>query len=147
MAVIFSASCDRRSFSHSSHIIAPIVRWFFPRISEEALHSVVILVRKGAHFTEFAILALLVWRALRKPVMRDPRSWNWPLAGKTLLLVLLYAASDEFHQRFVPTREASVVDVMIDTVGGAGGLFALWACGSRLRWWSRPPASNKRTTG
>jgi VanZ family protein len=52
-----------------------------------------------------------------------------------LSLVFLYAASDEFHQRFVPTRTPLVSDVLIDTCGGAAGLFAVWIFGRlRKRW-------------
>ena len=67
MALIFSASGDRASFSHSSRIIGPIVRWLFPQLSDEAVHAIVVLVRKCAHLAEYAVLALLLWRALRKP--------------------------------------------------------------------------------
>jgi len=45
---------------------------------------------------------------------------------------MFYAASDEFHQTFVPSREGCVRDVMIDTSGALAGLFALWLFG-RLR--------------
>ncbi len=137
MAVIFSASSDSGSFKHSSGIIAPIVHFFFPNISDAALHSFIYFVRKCAHLTEFAILGLLLWRALRKPVRNDPRPWSWPLMWKTVLLVLLYASSDEFHQLFVPSREARVGDVMIDTAGGICGLLLLWALGNLLRWWRK----------
>ena len=50
------------------------------------------------------MLALLLWRAFRRPAKNDPRPWNWREARLTLLLVMLYAATDEFHQIFVPTR-------------------------------------------
>jgi len=40
-------------------------------------------------------------------------------------LASIYAASDEFHQRFTPGRTASIDDVCIDTIGAAVGL-ALW---------------------
>jgi VanZ family protein len=46
---------------------------------------------------------------------------------RVLLVVALYAASDEWHQSFVPNREASVVDVLIDTVGGGAALSLVWA--------------------
>jgi VanZ family protein len=132
MAVIFSASSDSGSFRHSSHIIAPLIHWFFPSISDATVHSIVVFVRKCAHLTEFAVLALLLWRALYKPVRREPRPWSRRIAWQTLLLVLLYASSDEFHQLFVPSRQASVVDVMIDTTGAACGLLLLWALGKWL---------------
>lgn len=98
----------------------------------EAVHH---LFRKCAHLTEYAVLALLLWRAVRRPGKNDPRPWIWPEAGLALAIAFLYAASDEFHQIFVPTRTAQVSDVFIDTVGGAASLFALWIIGRwRKRW-------------
>ena len=91
------------------------------------MNRIVFFIRKCAHATEYAILALLLWRAIRKPVRNDPRPWHWGQALGVVLLVLLYAASDEFHQRFVPGRDASIRDVMIDTSGGILGLLVLWA--------------------
>jgi VanZ family protein len=129
MVVIFSASSDAGSFQHSSRIIAPVVRFLFPRISEESLHAIVFSVRKAAHLTEYALLAGLVWRAFRSGDMSDGRRWSWKRAVQTLLVVAVYAASDEIHQAFVPNREASMVDVMIDTAGAAGGLFIIWGAG------------------
>ena len=135
MALIFSASGDNKSFEHSSRILAPILRWLFPHISHDALNSVVTIIRKCAHLTEYAILAILFWRALRKPVKKDLRPWSWKEAKMAVLFVALYAASDEFHQRFVPSRQASVIDVLIDTIGGSLGLLLIWMIGRwRERW-------------
>jgi VanZ family protein len=134
MVLIFSASGDARSYQHSSRIIVPIMRWLFPGISAQALDLAVLLVRKCAHLTEYAVLALLFWRAIRRPIKRDPRPWSWTLAGRVLLCVAFYAASDEFHQLFVPTRDASLRDVAIDTCGAALGIFMLWGM---HRWRSR----------
>jgi VanZ family protein len=53
-------------------------------------------------------------------------AWSWPKVLGTLLVVFLYAALDEFHQSFVPTRTPLVSDVFIDTAGAAIGLLALW---------------------
>ena len=89
-------------------------------------------VRKCAHLAEYAVLALLVWRALRKESARENTPWRWSKAALVLALVALYAASDEFHQAFVPSREASVWDVLLDTSGAAFGLLCLWGVG-RLR--------------
>ena len=84
------------------------------------------LVRKCAHLTEFAVLALLFWRAFRKPVRNAPRPWLWAEARLALLCTMLYAAGDEFHQLFVASREGKVSDVLLDTSGAALGLLALW---------------------
>jgi VanZ family protein len=142
MVVIFSASGDQKSFQHSSRIIAPLLHWLLPHLSEQAVNHVVVFVRKCAHLTEYAILAFLFWHALRKPVKRDPRPWAWREAKLSIWLVALYAATDEFHQLFVPSREASVRDVLIDTTGAICGMVLLWTLGRRLKWW-RP--ENKRS--
>ena len=51
------------------------------------------------------------------------------------MIALLYAISDEIHQSFVPTREASVVDVLIDCAGAAAGIFVVWAIGKARKKW------------
>jgi VanZ family protein len=133
MALIFSASSDANSFERSSRIIGPLLHWLFPQMPDDTMHFIILLVRKCAHLTEYAVLALLLWRALRKPMKDNPRPWVWREARFALLIVALYAASDEFHQIFVPTRTAQVSDVFVDTAGGAGGLLALWAFGHRRK--------------
>ncbi len=71
------------------------------------------VARKSAHFGEYAILMFLVYKALRL--------WLHESFSKALfagiLLAGLYAASDEFHQWFVPGRTATVRDVIIDLSG------------------------------
>jgi VanZ family protein len=135
MGTIFSASSDRMSFSHSSRIVAPILHWLFPQISDQSVYAVIMAVRKAAHVTEYAILGLLVWRALRKPNAANGRPWLWFHASFALLFVALYATSDEIHQAFVPTRQASIWDVLLDTLGGAFGLLFLWRFGRWRKYW------------
>jgi VanZ family protein len=69
--------------------------------------------RKLVHAGEYALLCALWWRALRT-VAASRRA----LAGAWLVAVL-YAASDELHQRFVSGRHSSWVDVLIDSLGAA----------------------------
>jgi len=135
MTIIWSASGDAHSYGHSSRILAPLIRWLVPQISEENLDASVTAIRKGAHVAEYAILAILLWRALRKPTRNDPRPWSWNEVGWAVLLVTLYAAGDEFHQSFVPSRGACVVDVLIDILGGMIGLILLRVAGRSGRWW------------
>ena len=135
MALIFSASGDSRSYVHSSRLIAPLLHWLFPQMPETRVDAIVYFARKCAHLTEYAVLALLLWRALRKPMKNDPRLWIWREARLALLLVMFYAATDEFHQTFVPARTALASDVVVDTIGGVAGLLALWTIGRwRKRW-------------
>jgi len=72
------------------------------------------------HFLEYCGLAVLLNRALK-----DIRGWSsFSLA---VLLCLLYAASDEWHQSFVPGRTASLYDVGVDGIGAlAASVFYLW---------------------
>ena len=137
MGIIFSASSDRYSFEHSSRLIGPVLRWLFPHVSERVVHTTIIAARKVAHLSEYAVLAWLVWRAFRVRHGRGPAPWSWSEAGWTLLLVFLYSASDEFHQRFVPSREASLLDVLIDTSGGALGLLVIFLFRS-IRFSNKP---------
>jgi VanZ family protein len=135
MWIIFSASSDSASFQHSSRIIEPLMRWLFPHLSDKAVHALVLSVRKCAHLAEYAVLALLLWRALRRESATSNHLWSWSKAGLILALVVLYAASDEIHQAFVPSRQASVWDVLLDTTGAAFGLLCLWGIGRlRKRW-------------
>ena len=132
MVVIFTASGDQMSFQHSSRIIGPLVHWLFPHLSDAAIHDVVVCVRKCAHLAEYAVLALLFWRALRKPAEVVHAPWRWSDARLALALVALFAAGDELHQAFVPSREGSVRDVLLDTTGGALALLCLWGVGRLL---------------
>ena len=124
MVVIFSASTDAMSFQHTSRFIEPVIRWIFPNASGEAVHTTVVIVRKCAHAGEYGILALLAWRALRRKGAGP--GWNWAQAGWAIFLAFLFAASDEFHQLFVPSREASVRDVLIDTSGALLAVLLIW---------------------
>ena len=78
------------------------------------------VLRKGAHMTEYAILAALLLRATG--------SYVWAFA-----FAVSYAATDEFHQTFVRGRHGSPIDVGIDAVGALIGLTLLR---SRLNRWS-----------
>ncbi|MDB6022709.1 MAG: putative rane protein [Pedosphaera sp.] len=135
MSLIFTASGDSGSFKRSSRIIGPVLHWLLPNVSPETEDLVITAVRKCAHLTEYAILAFLVWRAQRKPRWSDARPWLWSQAGAALWVAMFYAATDEFHQTFVPTREGCVRDVMIDSSGALAGLFALWLLGRLLKRW------------
>lgn len=135
MTLIFSFSGDKASFTTSSRIIGPIVHFFFPNLPPENVNQIVMVVRKCAHLTEYALLALLVWRARRQPVRRDPRPWSRKDALFAICVCAAYAATDELHQTFVPNRQGSLVDVLIDTAGAVAGIFALWFLGKLFKVW------------
>lgn len=77
------------------------------------------VVRKCAHFSEYFILYMLIYNALKENI-----SFKKALI-LSLFGVFLYASSDEFHQSFVPGRGPAFRDVLIDTSGGLLGLIIL----------------------
>jgi VanZ family protein len=134
-AVIFSASGDKKSVHHSSRIIEPLVRWLIPDISDEAVTTTVFVVRKGAHVTEFAILAMLLWRTFRGVFGKEQTGWSQRIAFCAWLGATLFAVTDEWHQVYVPGRQGSGWDVLIDSIGAAWGVFALWLIGRWRKKW------------
>jgi VanZ family protein len=124
--LIFSASGDKKSVQRSSRIIEPFVRWLIPDISDEAVRSTVLLVRKCAHVTEFAIFTLLLVRAANGTLWKNNERWNWNAVKFAFATSVLFAASDEIHQCFVPGRQGAVMDVVIDSAGAVFSLFCLW---------------------
>jgi VanZ family protein len=137
MSLIFIGSSDSKSYTHSSRLVEPLLHWLFPHMSQSHVEAIHHVIRKCAHLTEYAVLALLLWRAVRKPIRGDSRPWNWREALIAVLMVFLYASTDEFHQRFVPTRTPMVSDVFIDTSGAIAGMILLWAIGRKFGWWPK----------
>lgn len=85
--------------------------------SKWSFEQVNVFIRKSAHAFEFFILAiLLAW------VLMEYHISGWKVTVMTLLAVLLYAISDEFHQLFVEGRSARIFDVTVDFVGGVIGI-------------------------
>lgn len=82
---------------------------------------------KLIHATEYAGLAVLLWRALRFEAIRYP-AWG-ALVGASL-----FGFSDEVHQYFTPRRTAEPLDWVADTVGAAVGLGLLAACRRIITW-------------
>lgn len=119
MALIFlmSATPGEVSGEESGFIVAlltAIPKALFGEQAAATLETIPLefLVRKAAHMAEYAVLFLLYRRALALSGVRRP-------ALVALGLCAAYAATDEFHQRFVDDRGPSVNDVMIDTAGAA----------------------------
>ncbi len=131
MTLIFMASSDSESGPRGSRILAPLIRWVAPGLSATEVDAIVFFVRKVAHFWEYGVLAVLLLRALSAG---QAGRWQWRTVGWALLGTAAYAASDEFHQAFVPTRVASITDVVIDTSGGAAALAVWWGVRRVMRW-------------
>jgi len=125
LAFIFFASTGAFAGENTSRIIRPLLLWLFPEISEEKIALAHFLTRKLAHFLEYALLGLLAARAFSSSSQATLRR-HWFLIS--LLLVILYALSDEYHQSFVQGRGASIYDSLIDMSGGLTALllYTFW---------------------
>ena len=93
-----------------------------PRVGDETTDG---FVHRAAHLLEFAVLGALTLRALSKAQPVTKREMI-----VTMIVVVLYGVSDEFHQRFTPGRSSEGTSVLFDV---AGGLIGVWA----YRWWRR----------
>lgn len=65
-------------------------------------------VRKFAHVFEYFILSLLLLNALK------PHSY---IEAIVIIMCLLFASLDEFHQLFIPGRSGEIKDIIIDMLG------------------------------
>jgi VanZ family protein len=83
------------------------------------LGTIDLIGRKIVHMSEYALLCFLWWRALRTVV--DPR--HAIVLG--LALAIVYACTDELHQRSVHGRHGTPVDVGIDSVGAGAAALAI----------------------
>lgn len=82
------------------------------RISDKDLLDTIL--RKTAHIVVFATLAFISFYTFNKSYK------------KAFLFSVIYAISDEFHQRFTPGRGPSFIDVLIDTLGIILALTIIW---------------------
>ena len=131
MIYSFSAQTGEESGAMSGKLTTWVLNLLVPDFAnfspekQEAIRSTVgLIVRKLAHFSEYALLGfslmLHIAQIQKKTAVCLPVLWAWGVGT-------LYAASDEFHQGFVAGRGPSIVDVTIDSAGViAGVLFLAW---------------------
>ena len=81
-------------------------------------------IRKGAHASEYAVLAVLLFGALGEGTVFDRKKYQRYLLS--FIFAALYACTDEIHQIFVPGRAGRLFDVGVDSAGAAVGLLILW---------------------
>lgn len=101
-----------------SVLIMLIIFAFSSRPSEDLPHFFRwdYLVKKGAHAVGYGLLALSYLHFFKWDKKYYPLAW---------LLAVLYSATDEFHQSFVPGRHAAITDVLIfDNLGAVIVLLA-----------------------
>jgi VanZ family protein len=123
-AMIFTMSTDTFSAQHTAWFFEPILRWFKPSLTTHQFDVIHHYIRKTAHFTEYFVFCLLLYRSVRG--RRFGWRWSWGLTA--LIIAFGYSALDEIHQAFVASRQASPYDSLIDSAGSffAFGMIWLW---------------------
>lgn len=129
----------KMSFRKLAWLWLPVLLWMgvifigssignMPKVGGRATDAV---VHRTAHLIEFAMLGWLVLRAVG-----DNRAITRRELVIALIVIVLYGASDEFHQRFTPGRSSELSAVLFDA---AGGLIGMWA----WRWKTRRSAKSE----
>jgi VanZ family protein len=113
MTIIVGLSTDAGSSEHTESWLLPLFRTLAPWATPAQLEVLHWLTRRLAHLSEYAILAALWLRAFVRGRNLTPRN-----AGLLALAIsVAWALLDELHQSFVPSRSASIADVLVDTLG------------------------------
>jgi VanZ family protein len=136
MAVMFLLSTDTFAAEHTGGVLWQVLRGLVPQVTSAQYTLLHFCARKGAHLTEYAILAGLLLRAWRAGAARP---WHWRWALLSFLLVAVHAGLDEYHQAFTHLRTSSVVDSVLDMAGGLLALTFLWYRGQRRATATGPP--------
>lgn len=106
--IFIMSNTNGNDSSSQSNFFANIILQFI-NIDKETL---TFLIRKLAHMSEYAILALFTYYALIKIAFNKRIIFQI-----TFLISFLYACSDEFHQLFISGRSGQFTDVLIDSTG------------------------------
>ena len=123
MGVMFWLSTDTFAAERTGGLLWRTLSTLAPRVTDAQYALLHFGIRKAAHLTEYALLAVLLLRALRAG---GAAAWHWRWATVAVLLVAAHAFLDEYHQSFTQARTASVGDSLLDIAGGLVGLFLRW---------------------
>ena len=124
MGIIFFFSSQEASESTqtSSLFITGFVKFFDfnDALTEMQIKEIAVnltkIVRKGAHFSIYAFLSLLL-----SLLINEYQVHGWKMTKLSTMICFFYACSDEIHQMFVPGRSAQISDILIDTLGAFSG--------------------------
>lgn len=116
MIIIFIFSHDSGSIStiKSNIFVDRFYNIFNFNINRRLLTKI---IRKSAHISLYALLGFSVSNYLI--------DFNKKIYINSILFILIYSISDEVHQLFIPNRSGSIIDILIDLIGGIIGII-LW---------------------
>ena len=121
--LVFYLSTERFGSDFSQGLVAQALGLLHVSVSFRTFHILDAVLRKTAHITEYGILASLVYCSFS---WQQPFRWKLRQAIWCIGIVGLYSLTDEFHQRYVPGRHASLVDCGIDVAGAAIALVIIF---------------------
>jgi VanZ family protein len=124
MTVIFWFSTDTFSGQETGSALEILLDFSGLSLTDEAIATLHFLIRKLAHFSAYAVLGTLLWRAFRGEARE---SWRWRWGIGAFLAAAAYALFDEYHQSLTRTRTPSIVDSLIDMFGSLAALAGVWA--------------------
>jgi len=119
---IFTMSTDTFSSEHTGSVLRPILHWLVPSLTANQFEFIHHFIRKCAHFTEYFIFCLLLFRSVRG----DRKGWRWTWGIAAFFCAAGYSVLDEIHQAFVASRTASAYDSLLDSTGAFFAFAALW---------------------
>lgn len=116
----FSSQNGEESGNLSGKIAKFLIKQLPIEETQQSLKKTETIIRKMAHFSIYTLLGFLLMFFMN----------TYPIKVKekisiSLLVGILYAISDEIHQKFVPGRSCQITDVMIDSLGVTLGIFLL----------------------
>jgi len=126
--VMYYFSTDVFSADNTRSVIDKIFLWFSPHASKHTMATFNYVVRKSAHFTEYALLGALLFRAFRAG---DAVRWRFRWALYSFMSSASWALLDELHQTFTRTRGGSIWDSLLDSSGALFMLIAIWIVARR----------------
>jgi VanZ family protein len=120
--VIFLLSTDAFSAAHTSSFIEPVLRWLLPSSPDDTIDLIHHYIRKTAHFTEYFVFFLLLYRGIQAGRV----GWRWTWGVSAWFIAAVYSCLDEIHQSFVASRTAAPWDSLLDSTGAFVALFVLF---------------------
>ncbi len=108
--IFYMSSFDSSVSASQSNLVVDTLCTLFKNFDK---NLVSLIVRKFAHFTEYLILGMLCLNMIKKCGLKNCLA---------ILICVLYAASDEIHQIFVPGRSCRVMDILLDSFGSISGI-------------------------
>ncbi|MDQ3220565.1 MAG: VanZ family protein [Acidobacteriota bacterium] len=129
VGVIMLLSSGQASMGETSRFIRPVLEFLFPSAAPETLLLYHGYIRKSAHLAEYAVLALLVLRALTRSHLQTLFKYRYLIS---MMIVFLVSGVDELNQSFISSRTGSIQDVILDGLGGLAALSVLFLL--KRRW-------------